>query len=526
MKIIEKQKLDEALSFAKKRKEEILNAKSQYEIKGTVYYLDSETGDNEADGLSPETAWRSMQRLSSADLKAGDVVLFRRGQTFRGTMKTVSGVTYSAYGEGKKPELISSINAADPNMWVPTRWKNVWMYVNMISYVRDIGGIAFDEGKCWGIKVYINHKTNERVDMFRSNGDRSEHRRGELDVFNGRNWIHRECTVWNGPQDLKNDLEFYHDWSDEHLYLYCEGNPAKQFSSIELFVRCFIIRNAAGNNDVTIDNLGLKYAGIHAISSGSCKNFTVRNCEISFIGGSQMAVEQHKSKAEKISYGNDPTRLGNAIEIYGLCENYLCENNYIHQIYDTGITVQYQVNNLDRDYIMKDVVWRNNLLDLCHWSLELWLYSPEKEERNNDFKTLVKNVDIHDNICLNNGYGWGRQRPDQGDVCFTGGGGNGTKNTDYENYSIRNNMFLGTKCAIISSIAFGEEGIKVFGNKIYGDSSIGNCGSGMKFGVEPRIPLRNNDETIEALEKSGWWYDNEVLKLTENEKSGEEYFKI
>ena len=71
-----------------------------------------------------------------------------------------------------------------------------------------------------------------------------------------------------------------------------------------------------------------------------------------------------------------------------------------------------------------------------------------------------------------------------------------------------------------------ENGIKVFDNKIYTDSSIGNCGADMKFGNEPRMGLKADDETLAKLEKSGWWYNNEFLKLTKNESSGEEYFKI
>ncbi|MBR3960670.1 MAG: hypothetical protein IKK13_00475, partial [Clostridia bacterium] len=79
MKTLTQNEIDEILARATKRKEEILNTPSCYPETGTHYFVDSENGDDENNGLSPETAWRSMPRVDCADLKAGDVVLFRRG---------------------------------------------------------------------------------------------------------------------------------------------------------------------------------------------------------------------------------------------------------------------------------------------------------------------------------------------------------------------------------------------------------------------------------------------------------------
>ena len=510
MKTLTQNEIDEILARAAKRKEEILNTPSCYPETGTHYYVDSENGCDENDGLSPETAWRSMPKVDCADLKAGDVVLFRRGCTFRGTMRSVAGVTYSAYGEGKKPELVGSIPASDPNLWVPTRWKNVWMYANIISYVRDIGAVIFGDGECWGIKVAKNYKSGERCDMYRSNGRRGEGvPHGDLDVWNGRKMVHRECIPWTGPECLQGDLEFYHDWSAERLYLYCEGgNPAKQFSSVELSVRYFIFRNR--NDNVTVDNISFKYAGIHAISSGTCKNFTVRNCEFAWIGGSGMSIEDHVRKEPKISYGDDLTRLGNAIEIYGNCDGYTVENNYIRQIYDTGITVQLNVKNMTADHITQNVVWRNNLIDTCHWSLELWLYSPEET---NGFTAAYRNIDISNNMVLNNGFGWGTQRPDLGDSFFYGGY-YGSSNAEFTNYNIHDNVFFNSRANVFTTLSIGKNGIGFYNNKMYTDSSIGAGGADFEFAKKPFTGYPANDETLAKLEESGCWgKGNEFAKL-------------
>ena len=69
-----------------KRKQEILNTKDSLSIKGTAYYV-SNSGDDNNDGKSENTPWKSFNRVSSTDLKSGDGVFFRRGDTFRGSLK-------------------------------------------------------------------------------------------------------------------------------------------------------------------------------------------------------------------------------------------------------------------------------------------------------------------------------------------------------------------------------------------------------------------------------------------------------
>ena len=85
--------------LAEKRKQEILNAPDELRIRGKVYYVSSE-GDDGNDGLSENSPWKSLKKVSEAALSDGDGVLFKRGDLFRGTVYTRSGVTYGAYGEG------------------------------------------------------------------------------------------------------------------------------------------------------------------------------------------------------------------------------------------------------------------------------------------------------------------------------------------------------------------------------------------------------------------------------------------
>lgn len=82
---------------------------------GTAYYIDSVSGSDETgDGLSPETAWKSLP-VSECSLSAGDSVLFRRSGTYECslTLSSCRGeadapIKVTAYGEGAAPLLTTS----------------------------------------------------------------------------------------------------------------------------------------------------------------------------------------------------------------------------------------------------------------------------------------------------------------------------------------------------------------------------------------------------------------------------------
>lgn len=78
---------------------------------GAVYYLDAVSGSDSATGRSAGTAWRTLGRITSATLVAGDVVALRRGQTFSGSATIAESGTSSnpiriaAHGTGSPPTL-------------------------------------------------------------------------------------------------------------------------------------------------------------------------------------------------------------------------------------------------------------------------------------------------------------------------------------------------------------------------------------------------------------------------------------
>ena len=81
-------------------------------VSATDYYVSS-SGSDAANGLSESTPWKSISKVNSAFsyLEAGDRILFKRGDTFYGSLTvTASGVAgnpviIGAYGSGSNPVL-------------------------------------------------------------------------------------------------------------------------------------------------------------------------------------------------------------------------------------------------------------------------------------------------------------------------------------------------------------------------------------------------------------------------------------
>lgn len=76
--------------------------------------MDGVSGLDINNGTLTSTAWKTFAKVNSANLVAGDNVLFLSGQTFRGNIVTKSGstsgyITYGAYGTGNKPLILGSI---------------------------------------------------------------------------------------------------------------------------------------------------------------------------------------------------------------------------------------------------------------------------------------------------------------------------------------------------------------------------------------------------------------------------------
>ena len=404
-----KEYLDSLDALALSRKEEIRSTEDNVQISGTTYYVSSD-GNDGCDGLTPATAWRSLARVSSAELAFGDGVRFRRGDIFRGSITAREGVTYCAFGEGAKPE----IRSWDKNLAAPALWElydaenHIW---RLTEKIIDCGTLVFNEGELHAYKHIPTFRDGRLV--CRDDESRefvvSEQLTGDLHMFThciDPARMTRYPTV-RGDEVIDDFPVPNIDGCEVlgELYLRCErGNPGEVFYSIEALARRIGI-NFTDKSHVRVDNLCLRYIGWHGIKGGACKHITglcVTNCEIGWIGG---VIHNY--------FGNDPNhpeggrgtvaRLGNAVEIYGGCDDYVVENCYIYQVYDCGIT--HQVTTRGKHYEMRDVRYKNNLIEYCVYGVEYFL-----DMNCGDTDSFMENVEMAGNIIRHGGEGWGQQR--------------------------------------------------------------------------------------------------------------------
>lgn len=113
---------------------------------GKSFYIDSVSGNDEADGSTPETAWKTVSRLNGETFSAGDNILFKRGCTFSGTFSANGSgtesepITVSAYGEGADPVFSSE----DPIPLFMVIGVSNWIFENLeLTAPQGIGMMIY-----------------------------------------------------------------------------------------------------------------------------------------------------------------------------------------------------------------------------------------------------------------------------------------------------------------------------------------------------------------------------------------------
>lgn len=340
------------------RIDEILNSKTEIvhsdtyipgeTYTGTAYYV-SNDGDDNNDGLTPETAWQSVGKLlqeldqrESCVLKSGDAIFLRRGDTFRlpewNLFVSLDGVTLSAYGEGEKPIITaSSENGSGAEKWKlvyeDDTGKKIWKFYRDM---RDVSLAVLNNGEAFSTRVY---------EFFGKNG-----------------YVSCEATDWwmhtddLGGVTLKDSLYAIEDsmtqnlnlisrpawflmddgWMDcgmGSLYLRCdEGNPGEIYSSIEFTERDLngIIGLRASN--CVFDNISFRSAGSAYIGCGKdVMNTVIQNCEFAYCGGCVDSYVSGQTGHSIIAHGDG---------IYCVVQNATIKNNYMHDATSTACTYE------------------------------------------------------------------------------------------------------------------------------------------------------------------------------------------
>ncbi len=477
-------------ALAEKRKNEILNTTDSITVTGTKYYVAND-GDDANDGLSPEKAWKTLDRVTEAsELCEGDGVFLRRGDIFVGRIRAKAGVTYAAFGEGKKPEIHRYKSLADPALWeICDKEHHIWHYKEKIL---DVGVIVMNDGEYHTRKLIPSYRYGKFVCRNRHDVvfDMSVEMTNDLDHY----W-HYDGNLTNdhpkNGEDFPVPLMDANSYGD--LYLRCDrGNPGGAFRAVECVIRDGIV--TGGQDNVTVDNLTVKYGNFGIAGGGlNRKGLRITNCEIGWIGG---CVQSY--------FGDDPnhvegvrgevTRYGNGIEIYGGCTDFTVENCYFYQIYDAAMS--HQVTTRGRHIEMKNVLYKDNLVENTVYSIEYFLDMTE-----GDTSSFMDNIEMCGNILRESGYGWGQQRHNY----YTPAHINGWIYVNAaHNYTIHDNIFDRAAYRIIHAVSLDEESRpEMYDNTYiqYEGNNIGRIG-GNRNG-EPRDIVADENVDRNIAERFG-----------------------
>ena len=76
------------------------------------FHVDATGGQDHVNGMSPNLAWKTIARVNAETFKPGDQILFKRGETWSGTVLTISSdgtqgqrIVVGTYGAGNAPTL-------------------------------------------------------------------------------------------------------------------------------------------------------------------------------------------------------------------------------------------------------------------------------------------------------------------------------------------------------------------------------------------------------------------------------------
>lgn len=357
---------------------------------GKAYYV-SNNGNDENDGLSPETAWATLERVNMSiardevPIESGDAIFFERGGFWRGHIMIwwAKDITVSAYGKGEKPIITSSPESgADEEKWELVHegenGEKIWKFYRDMT---DTGMIVLnDETSAWRV-------TTPR--------------------WSGSEWLNSDGTPFDVKTGLTKDLDYFVDIGDlmpgtteffdyrdqpyvsyGALHLRCdEGNPGAVFESIEFtsmdvnpddlssFSSIFGLEGAP-----TLDNICVKYYPMGG--SGNPNGGAVQNCEFAWGGGCVQGV----------SDGYIGGRMGDAL--FGAwLKNCTVRNNYFHDLFSQAMIIEGSIEHGDGGP-SRDITFADNLV----------VNSAGLNYEQVDSK--FQNLDVTGNVFFNNENHW------------------------------------------------------------------------------------------------------------------------
>ncbi len=410
---------------------------------GITYYV-SNQGDDSSNGLTAETAWRTIGHVNQQSFSPGDNILFRRGDTWRETLSITSSgtnaapITFSAYGSGERPRLLGSEQAVT---WTQTA-ANIWQSDQSFENPY-LGGYSYAE-------VFFQDTSGK--------------------------------TQWGTHQDYQanfsNMTKLYDwTWNADHIYVVSPTNPEIQFLSVEVPQRDSIIRlpNVDGSyitdedyvQYLTIDHLTLMFARRHGFYPGyneiEAHGLKLTNNEIGFIG---------------VKGGSS------AYCIAAWHSDMLIENNTIHDCGRRGISLN-TYTGYTPDLTISNVVINNN-----HFYNGFHTTGPDISTLSGLGHTFTNFTISHNLIDDSTRWSSGINDGCATSSCTSNSIYISSSGNTYTNFTIHHNIIIGSTSRAILLVDMDQ--VKVYHNTVYASHPAARPYALVLFDDVTQVDLRNN----------------------------------
>ncbi len=318
----------------------------------SVTYYVSPNGNDNNNGTSPATAWRTLQRAQQVTqtMQPGDMMLFERGGLYPGKLNlNASGsaaapIIFGAYGSGPDPIISGGVPVSG---WTPYQG-NIWRasFSQAPKYVIVNGTpmtLARHPNTGWIKNVQGSNSSLSSPQLAQPNG----HWNGATVVARTSNWSYKKMTVTNfsngtlqfaaighnfGNSDwgffIQNSLkaldqpgEWYYDAATGHLYLHAPGNANPNDLQVLASVHDHGFAPGWQRQYIIVENMVFQGQTAAGVSTETAHNVIVRNCTfrymykaISSSGSNNLYTNNtfHDTYASAISiYGEPNTRVEN-----------------------------------------------------------------------------------------------------------------------------------------------------------------------------------------------------------------------
>ena len=282
------------------------------------YYFSSANGDDSrtsTQAQNPSTPWKSLSKLNSffSSLKAGDAVLFNRGENFDGSITINNSGTngnpiiLSSYGTGTRPVINGLTTLTN---WVSSGngvWESSCPSADAVGMVT-LNDKAMAMGRYPNItdvnKGYLtidSHVGGSSITDYQLSGNINF--TGAEAVIRKNNWVLDRCLITyhsgntlyvnspsthessngygffiqNSPQTLDQLGEWYFDPSQKKLKMYFGSNNPNSYT-----VKASVVNQLVGianRSNILFDNLAFKGADDVTMLIQNDQNITIQNCD-------------------------------------------------------------------------------------------------------------------------------------------------------------------------------------------------------------------------------------------------------